>query len=313
MTFFLLLLLWCAVSNVPKSSCSSADGFHSRDEGALWSSRCPMASIRGYSWRPRRRPQVIGSAPFTRGIGCPRKSSTTRWQPIISGTSLPCGIDLQLSKTSAAHQGRRILEFLARVFTMWTSNHGEPGRGEGCTESIELRTQDENDTDFGSRRRWRICGSRRRCKSGVVPAVFWLWLVGYPRRRRRIQRWSSSVHCIGGSSLRTLRNEGATWSSYTHSVEDVLQASSNLPHNAGRSKIGGLARLHGYQMAVERLSRTYPTAWHLIYAADEVARSSQSNRPRSKIMMGIRAGKAPPEGFDQNTEVMVQRRLRRSS
>ena len=28
---------------------------------------------------------------------------------------------------------------------MWTSNHGEPGRGEGCTESIELRTQDEND------------------------------------------------------------------------------------------------------------------------------------------------------------------------
>ena len=41
--------------------------------------------------------------------------------------------------------------------------------------------------------------------------------------------------------------------------------------------------------------------------------SSQSNRPRSKIMMDIRAGKAPPEGFDQNMEVMVHRRLRRSS
>lgn len=40
-----------------------------------------------------------------------------------------------------------------------------------------------------------------------------------------------------------LRNEGATWSSYIHSVEDVLQASSNLPHNARRSKIGGLARV----------------------------------------------------------------------
>ena len=62
----------------------------------------------------------------------------------------------------------------------------------------------------------------------------------------------------------------------------------------------GLAALHGYEMAAERLSRTYPTAWHLIYAADEVARSSQSNRLRSKIMMDIRAGKAPPEGYDQN-------------
>lgn len=62
----------------------------------------------------------------------------------------------------------------------------------------------------------------------------------------------------------------------------------------------GLAALPQYEMAAERLSRTYPTAWHLIYAADEVARSSQSNRLRSKIMMDIRAGKAPPEGYDQN-------------
>ena len=132
----------------------------------------------------------------------------------------------------------------------------------------------------------------------------WLRLVGYPRRRRRIQRWSSSVHCIGGSSLRTLRNEGATWSSYTHSVEDVLQASSNLPHNAGRSKIGGLARVpDGCGETVTDL----PNGLAL------VARSSQSNRPRSKIMMDIRTGKAPPEGFDQNTEVMAHRRLRRSS
>ena len=62
----------------------------------------------------------------------------------------------------------------------------------------------------------------------------------------------------------------------------------------------GLAALHGYEMAIERLSRTYPAAWHLIYAADEVARSAQSNRLRSKIMMDIRAGKGHPEGFNQN-------------
>jgi hypothetical protein len=62
----------------------------------------------------------------------------------------------------------------------------------------------------------------------------------------------------------------------------------------------GLAALHGYEMAIERLSRTYPAAWHLIYAADEVARSAQSNRLRSKIMMDIRAGKGHPEGFNPN-------------
>jgi hypothetical protein len=48
----------------------------------------------------------------------------------------------------------------------------------------------------------------------------------------------------------------------------------------------GLAALHGYEMAVERLSRTYPT----LYAANEVARSSQSNRFRSKVMIGSKAG-----------------------
>ena len=51
----------------------------------------------------------------------------------------------------------------------------------------------------------------------------------------------------------------------------------------------------------ERLSRIYPSAWHLIYAADEVARSSHSNRIGTRAMMSIKAGRSPPEGlFDQN-------------
>ena len=62
----------------------------------------------------------------------------------------------------------------------------------------------------------------------------------------------------------------------------------------------GLAALHGYEMTVERLARIYPSAWHLIYAADEVARSSHSNRIRARAIMNIKAGKVPPEGFDQN-------------
>eukprot|EP00435_Cladocopium_sp_Y103_P065381 s228_g27.t1 len=64
--------------------------------------------------------------------------------------------------------------------------------------------------------------------------------------------------------------------------------------------IAGLAALHGYEMLVERLARLYPSAWHLIYSADEVARSAQSNRIRAKILIDIRAGKQRPEGFDQD-------------
>ena len=49
----------------------------------------------------------------------------------------------------------------------------------------------------------------------------------------------------------------------------------------------GLASLHGYEMQVERLSRLYPSAWHLIYSADEVARSAHANRLRYKVLMDI--------------------------
>ena len=59
----------------------------------------------------------------------------------------------------------------------------------------------------------------------------------------------------------------------------------------------GLAALHSYEMAMERLARTYPTCWHLIYSADEIARSAQANRLRSRLAMEIRAGRPGPEGF----------------
>ena len=53
-----------------------------------------------------------------------------------------------------------------------------------------------------------------------------------------------------------------------------------------------LAALHRYEMTIEKLTRTYPTAWHLVYATNELARSARSNWIRAKILMDIRAGKA---------------------
>eukprot|EP00435_Cladocopium_sp_Y103_P009539 s1894_g2.t1 len=59
-----------------------------------------------------------------------------------------------------------------------------------------------------------------------------------------------------------------------------------------------LASLHAYEMAVERLTRTYASAWHLIYAADELARSAYSNRLRARILMDAKAGKPLPPTWD---------------
>ena len=59
-----------------------------------------------------------------------------------------------------------------------------------------------------------------------------------------------------------------------------------------------LAVLHNYEMVIEKPTRPYPTAWHLVYAADELARSAHSNRIRAKVLMDTRAGKDPPASWD---------------
>jgi hypothetical protein len=51
-------------------------------------------------------------------------------------------------------------------------------------------------------------------------------------------------------------------------------------------------------MTIERLTRTYPSAWHLIYSADELARSSHSNRLRSRMVMDAKAGRDVPMARD---------------
>jgi hypothetical protein len=60
----------------------------------------------------------------------------------------------------------------------------------------------------------------------------------------------------------------------------------------------GLANLHGYEMVIEMLPRLYPACWHLVYNADEMARSSHSNRLRSRMRMDLRSGKPPPMTWD---------------
>ena len=52
-----------------------------------------------------------------------------------------------------------------------------------------------------------------------------------------------------------------------------------------------LGQLRNYEMVIEKLTKTYPTEWRLVYAADELARSARSNRFRAKVLMDTKAGK----------------------
>jgi hypothetical protein len=59
-----------------------------------------------------------------------------------------------------------------------------------------------------------------------------------------------------------------------------------------------LGRLRNYEMVIVKLTRTYPTEWRLVYAADELACSARSNRFRAKVLMDTKAGKKTSANWD---------------
>ena len=61
-----------------------------------------------------------------------------------------------------------------------------------------------------------------------------------------------------------------------------------------------LSSLMGYEQWIEQLTRLYPNAWHLIYSADELARSGQSNRMRARVLLDVQDGGSAPAGWDQS-------------
>ena len=59
-----------------------------------------------------------------------------------------------------------------------------------------------------------------------------------------------------------------------------------------------MANIHLHEMHIEKLTRLYASAWHLVYSADDLARSAHANRTRSRILMDIKSGKMAPDGWD---------------
>ena len=59
-----------------------------------------------------------------------------------------------------------------------------------------------------------------------------------------------------------------------------------------------LSAMIAYEQWVEQLTRLYPNAWHLIYSADELARSGHSNRMRARVLLDLQDGGTAPQGWD---------------
>ena len=60
-----------------------------------------------------------------------------------------------------------------------------------------------------------------------------------------------------------------------------------------------MATLVAYEAHIEKLTRLYPAAWHLVVAADDLARSEHLNRLRVVTVMEIASGAKAPQRWDE--------------
>eukprot|EP00971_Amphidinium_carterae_P330195 6463088-Amphidinium_carterae.1 len=63
-------------------------------------------------------------------------------------------------------------------------------------------------------------------------------------------------------------------------------------------KIASLAALTAYERFMEKLTRMWPTAWHLVYSADDKCRAEHLERIRRSVVLDEACGKPMPEGYD---------------
>eukprot|EP00435_Cladocopium_sp_Y103_P030830 s1995_g7.t1 len=132
--------------------------------------------------------------------------------------------------------------------------------------------------------------SRRLNVQNIAPYTDFAIFVPFGQKVARASKYRTYVLTAGGYTVKELPGPSSflQW----RAAYRVLKSSLIMLDSVG------LANLHGYEMVVERLSRLYPSCWHLVVQADELARSSHSNRLRSQVMMDIRAGKDPPLSWD---------------
>ena len=213
------------------------------------------------------------------------------------------------------------VSFLGPASRTWARRFFRPDGKDGGAWGTEI----ENDSGDRPVGRWRICGAIGRGPGEVVPTIFQT-TGGWPPeeedptseqvsaldKRINTQDISPFVDfgvCVpyGSKALRASRFRSYVLTASGYVTKELPGPATFVQWRASfrilRTALvmldaASLASLHAYEMTIERLTRTYPSAWHLIYSADELARSSHSNRLRSRMVMDARAGRDVPLAWD---------------
>ena len=332
MTFFLLWIgLVGAVSLSIRYDVSEPVKCHVDDDdlptsGSLQPGRRPLDSFHFGGWRPWRRCPTSSCTPGKRHLSSAGKSSVLDGNPLSAVQASHVGLIYNLARRMQHTRGggdwdswRETSPFGQQVQDNQIGTMAPPPAGLERKMKMTQVLDQGDDGEFivqgeDARAAWyqqylaTVGGwppeeedptleqlsalQRRLTTQDTAPYVDFAIYVPYGHRALKASKFRTYVLTSTGYTTKELPGP-ATFSQWRTCFR-LLRTSLIMLDAVG------LAAWHGYEMAIERLSRTYPAAWHLIYAADEVARSAQSNRLRSKIMMDIRAGKGHPEGFNQN-------------
>ena len=132
--------------------------------------------------------------------------------------------------------------------------------------------------------------AKRVRAQGVAPYVDFAIFTPYGHRTQRSAKFRTYILTAGGYTTKEL--PGPSNFTQWRTCYRVLRTTLIMLDCVS------LSAMHNYEMVIERLARTYHNAWHLIYAADDMARSSHSNRLKAKINLDLKAGRPAPLGWD---------------
>ena len=264
---------------------------------------------------PGARHQTPGGAASNGSFSIAGMCSTTRWFQSDSHSSSPCGISIQPGEENSSCKRWRGLGNMdggtpfgdqAPPQTMAPASTTGPTSMERKLKVSQVLDQGDDgefyveseDTSY----RWPTSWGRRTelgtaerfgtkdQNPGHSPLNgFWVF-VPYGQRALRTSKYRTFVLLPDGYTAKELPGPSnfVQWRACFRVLRSALLMLECV----------SLANIHLYEMHIEKLTRLYASAWHLVYSADDLARSAHANRTRSRILMDIKSGKKAPDGWD---------------
>ena len=326
--FWTLFLAFCLDGNfVSPSGCSPGNEHFERLGEPLPHHQRGVGGLHRQVWGPLGRPADVGCPSSVGDHRSLCSCSTTRWNYTQCNPGFSNRTGIQVGEKDFEYQSWGRLGFMGGSGPMEHCYYNTAfkdyqfiiaGNDYNC---LGKGKEIKDDTGVGPGGRLGVCG---RDGDGEI---------GMASESHHLDRLSPSGG--GGANVRTgkcppqkgsnarfgaihgLRCVGAIWCQSPQSLEVSI-----FHHDCGRVRDQGASRarlfsaveivrvfltaclmlnladqaiLHAYEMFIERLTRQYPGAWHLIYQADDQARNSHITRMRTVALLEIRNGGTPPK------------------